>query len=234
MLFGLVTGIGIYFRPFVVILPLALALVATPGGGWKGRAIWASVPTIVALLVLSPWTIRNAYEFHRFIPTRTGLGQAVFEGTGQAHSDEESRAHVQRHRPGAKYGSPGYDDFLLGGAIRGIANNPGYYAHLVWHRLKRYLLPCLLVLLVWRRWRSAALVPVAVVATVAPYFLIGDDRRFYRPAFFAYFILLAMATDVVLSYVARSRLVSGARERASRSFEFRGRQSTGPPTSSER
>ncbi len=168
-----------------------------------------SAPTIIALLLLSPWTIRNYYEFHRFIPTRTGLGQAVFEGAGQAATDEHAKSYVQRHRKAAKYGSPGYDDVLLGGAIRGIAHDPGTYLRLITRRAVRYLLPCLLVLFAWRRWRSGALIPVAAVAaTVVPYLLIGDDRRFYLPAFFAYFILLSMAADVVLSHVLGSRFFS--------------------------
>ena len=76
---GLITGIGLYFRPFILFLPFALALVATPGGGWRRRLLWMAAPTAVALLVLAPWTVRNYYEFNRFIPTRTGLGQAVFQ-----------------------------------------------------------------------------------------------------------------------------------------------------------
>jgi Dolichyl-phosphate-mannose-protein mannosyltransferase len=209
-LLGVITGVGIYFRPFVLLLPAALALVATPGGGWRRRIWWMSAPTVVALLLLAPWTIRNYHEFHRFIPTRTGLGQAVFEGTGQSSSDEGAKSYVNRHRKDARYGSPSYDDVLLSGAARAIADDPGLYLRRIARRAARFLLPCLLVLLVWRRWRSAALIPVAAAAaTVLPYLLIGDDRRFYLPAFFAYFILLAMAADVVLSFALRSRFVSG-------------------------
>jgi len=235
VLLGVVAGLGIYFRPFVVLLPFTLALVATPGGGWKRRLTWMAVPTAIALVLLSPWTIRNYYEFQRFIPTRTGLGQAVFEGVGQGKTDEHSKAYVQQHRPGARYGSPVYDDFLLGGAARAIADHPGFYARLVWHRAERYLLPCLLVLLVWRRWRNAALVPVAAVAaTVMPYLLIGDDRRFYRPAFFAYFILLAMVIDLAFSYLAGSPLASRARARLSRRSAVHAHHSAQPPTGSGR
>jgi len=190
---GLITGAGIYFRPFVLFLPIALALVATPGGGWRRRLLWMAAPTAVALLVLAPWTIRNYYEFHRFIPTRTGLGQAVFEGAGLASSDENAAKYVRSHANKAAYGSPKYDSFLLRSAVRDIVHHPGRYLGTTAHRA-RFLLPCLLVLLVWRRWRSNALVPVAAaVATIVPYLLIGDDTRFYLPAAFAYCILLAMA-----------------------------------------
>jgi 4-amino-4-deoxy-L-arabinose transferase-like glycosyltransferase len=205
-LIGVVAGLGIYFRPFLVLLPAALALVATPGGGWRRRLFWIFVPTILALLILAPWTVRNYYEFNRFIPTRTGLGQALFQGTGQATGDEASRRYVKQHRKNAEYGSPSYDDFLISGAVRAIVDDPGFYLHLVLRRAARFLLPCLLVVFVWRRWRSAALIPVAAAAaTVLPYMFIGDDTRFYLPAAFAYIILLAMTTEVAVAAVLRRK-----------------------------
>jgi 4-amino-4-deoxy-L-arabinose transferase-like glycosyltransferase len=214
---GVVAGLGIYFRPFIVLVPIALALVATPGGGWRRRLLWASAPTVVALLLLAPWTIRNYYEFNRFIPTRTGLGQAVFEGTGQASSDEASAQYVRKHGKGAKYGSPAYDDFLLSGAARAIADKPGFYLRLVARRAV-LLLPCLLLVLVWRRWRSGGLILVAAAAaTIVPYLLIGSDTRFYLPAAFAYIILFAMAAEVLLSF-ARSRIASAGSGRSPRAL----------------
>lgn len=222
---GLVAGAGIYFRPFIVLMPVALALVATPEGNWKRKMVWMAAPVAVALLVLAPWTIRNYYEFHRFIPTRTGLGQAVFEGTGRAASDEDAANFVRAHGKSAPYGSPGYDDFLLSGAARAIIDDPGFYLHLIARRA-RLLLPCLLALLAWRRWRRAALIPVAAAAaTILPYLLIGDDTRFYLPAAFAYIILIAMVVEIALSSrwraaVARARAL--ARARAHRSKQSRG------------
>jgi hypothetical protein len=117
--------------------------------------------------------------------------------------DEGAKAYVQKHQKGADYGSPAYDDTLFSAAIHAIKRDPVGYFRLVVDRL-RYLLPCLLLLVVWRRWRSAALIPVAAAAaTVVPYVFIGGDRRFYVPMYFAYFILLAMAADVVLSFALR-------------------------------
>jgi 4-amino-4-deoxy-L-arabinose transferase-like glycosyltransferase len=209
-LIGVVAGLGIYFRPFVVLLPAALAMVATPSGGWRHKLLWIFAPTILALLILAPWTIRNYYEFNRFIPTRTGLGQALFQGTGQATGDEGSRRYVKQHRKNAEYGSPGYDDFLISGAVRAIVDDPGFYLHLVLRRVTRFLLPCLLVVFVWRRWRSAALIPVAAAAaTVPPYVFIGDDTRFYLPAAFAYIILVAMTTEVAVAAVLRRKTPAG-------------------------
>jgi 4-amino-4-deoxy-L-arabinose transferase-like glycosyltransferase len=206
-LLGLITGVGIYFRPFVFLLPIALGLAATPGGGWRRRVLWISAPAVVALLVLAPWTIRNYYEFDHFIPTRTGLGQAIFEGTGQAFKDEDAQQYVHQKHGKVRYGTPSYDDFLLNGAARAIADDPGKFVRLMAHRA-RFLVPCLLVLLAWRRFRSAALIPLAAaVATIVPYLPIGDETRFYLPAVFAYLILIGMSADVVLRTL-RSTLVS--------------------------
>lgn len=211
---GLITGAGIYFRPFLLFLPIALALVATPGGGWRRRLLWMAAPTAVALLVLSPWTIRNYYEFHRFIPARAGLGQAVFQGAGLGHGDESSAKYVRDHSNGAKYGSPKFDDVLLGAAARDIANHPGPYFRKVLHRA-RFLLPCLLILLVWRRWRSRALVPVAAAAaTIVPFLLIGDDTRFYLPAAFAYCLLVAMAAVEIGKVLGARLALANARLRS--------------------
>jgi 4-amino-4-deoxy-L-arabinose transferase-like glycosyltransferase len=210
VLLGLVAGVGIYFRPFLVLLPAALALVATPGGGWRRRLVWIFAPTIVALLVLAPWTIRNYYEFNRFIPTRTGVGQALFEGTGlAARGDQSAKSYVKRHRRGATYGSPAYDDFLLSGAARAIADHPSLYLSRIGRRAGRFLLPCLLIVFAWRRWRSAGLIAVAAAAAIVlPYLLIGDDTRFYLPAAFAYIILVAMAAEVAVAKVFRRKALA--------------------------
>lgn len=200
---GVLAGLGIYFRPFVALLPVALGLVAAPRGGFRRRVIWVALPTGVALLLLAPWTVRNFYEFHRFIPTRTGVGQAVYEGTGGAFTDEHAAEKIHRNRPDAQYGTPEYDDLLVTEAVRGILDNPRHFIHLILQRA-RFLLPCLLLVLVWRRWPRAGLILVATaLATIIPYLFIGDDTRFYLPAAFAYFILGSMAARVILSQLAR-------------------------------
>jgi 4-amino-4-deoxy-L-arabinose transferase-like glycosyltransferase len=206
---GVLTGLGLYFRPFIILLPIALALVAAPDG-WRRRFAWAALPSVVALLILSPWAIRNAYEFHRFIPFRTGLGQAVYDGLGS--NDARARDFVHQRRPDLAYGSPEYDSFLLRSTGRSILDRPGHYLWLVANRA-RLLLPCLLVFLVWRRWRREGLILVAVaLATILPFIPIGSEPRFYLPAAFAYLILGAMAADVALSSMLGSGFLPGTRK----------------------
>ena len=215
VLLGLLTGVGIYFRPFLFFLPIVLALLATPGGGWRRRLAWITVPSVVALCVLAPWTIRNYVEFHRFIPTRSGLGYALYEGIGQASSDQEATTYVHKHRPGLKGLAPESDSFLLRSAFETIKSHPLRYFHLISRRLA-YLLPCLLVIIAWRRWRSGSLMLLAIaVATIVPFIPIGGDTRFYLPAAFAYLILLTMVAVVIGSTIRRG-LTSAALARTRR------------------
>jgi 4-amino-4-deoxy-L-arabinose transferase-like glycosyltransferase len=57
---GVAAGLGIYFRPFIVLVPIALALVATPGGGWRRKLLWTSAPTLIALLRSTSATMERA------------------------------------------------------------------------------------------------------------------------------------------------------------------------------
>jgi 4-amino-4-deoxy-L-arabinose transferase-like glycosyltransferase len=196
-LLGLLTGIGIYFRPFLFFLPIALGLLAAPGGGWRRRLTWAAVPSLVALCVLAPWTIRNYAEFHRFIPTRAGLGYALYLGIGEAPTDAAATKVVQKHKPGVTGLAPESDGFLLRQSFDAIKSDPEGYFRLIAPRL-RLLLPCLLVIVLWRRWKVEGLMLLGVaLATIVPYIPIGGDTRFYLPAAFAYLILLTMVAVVV-------------------------------------
>jgi len=207
---GLVIGFGIYFRPFILLLPILLAAVATPSGGWRRRFSWMAVPTVVALVILTPWTIRNYYEFHAFIPTRTGLGEAALEGLGKVTTDRAAGDYAQRNKPGVKKRSPAADNFLLKTVWKTIAANPvGYFKDIA--RRGRVLLPCLLAILLWRRRRTEALILVATaVAVVLPYLPIGGDVRFFLPAAFAYLILAAIVVESLVVRWRRTRSIGGS------------------------
>jgi 4-amino-4-deoxy-L-arabinose transferase-like glycosyltransferase len=212
VLLGLLTGVGIYFRPFILLMPLALALVAFPMGDWRPRLAAIAVPSCVALLVLAPWTIRNYVEFHRFIPTRTGLGYAIYEGLGKSATDQAATDYARAHRPDLKPRDPGIDQYLLRSAFRAIKDDPRGYAEAILRRA-RWLLPCLLLFAIWRRWRRAGvLLVMAAAATIVPYLLIGDEARFYIPALFAYFILVGMAVESAFLLV-RGRVMNRSSSR---------------------
>ena len=80
LLAGVLAGAAILTRAngMILLLPLALAV-------WEARPRRLSVRAlgpplalvVVAVLCVSPWTIRNARQFHTFIPVTTQLGSAL-------------------------------------------------------------------------------------------------------------------------------------------------------------
>jgi 4-amino-4-deoxy-L-arabinose transferase-like glycosyltransferase len=135
---GVLTGAGAYFRPNVLILPAILALVTIPVTGWR-RALQQGLSiTLIAALLLVPWTIRNYKDFHTFIPARSGLGETMWQGFGEIHNnfgavaDEKiTAAEVHRVRPGLEVQTPAYDAVLKHWAIEAIEHHPLFYAKFV-------------------------------------------------------------------------------------------------------
>jgi 4-amino-4-deoxy-L-arabinose transferase-like glycosyltransferase len=202
--FGLLIGIGLYFRPFLIVLAPVLPLVGLQGSV-RRRLLGALISTVVAMVVIAPWTIRNAYEFGQFIPTRTGLGQALWMGLGETpndfgavNNDVATIIWVHRSHPELQEGTPEFDNFLLHHAVSAIRKEPLHYLYLLARR-SLYLLPCALALLWWRRWPQERLILVAVACSlILPYVFLRIEDRFWLPAMFAYLILAAMVVECAL------------------------------------
>jgi len=80
---GLVLGLTVLGVPSAVLfLPLvALAIIVATFPNWRAGLMQSIVVTILALLVISPWAIRNYIEFDELVLVRTGSGQIAFIGT---------------------------------------------------------------------------------------------------------------------------------------------------------
>jgi 4-amino-4-deoxy-L-arabinose transferase-like glycosyltransferase len=139
---GLLTGVGVYFRPNLVLLPAILALATIPGLGWRRALGNGLVTTLLAVVLIVPWTVRNYEEFHAFIPFRDGLGHALWDGLGEIHNnlgadwnDSVTYAEVRRLRPDLRPESPAWDNFLLAHiVIPAIEHHPLVYAEVVARR----------------------------------------------------------------------------------------------------
>jgi 4-amino-4-deoxy-L-arabinose transferase-like glycosyltransferase len=85
---GLLTGLAVLTRANGLILLAPLAFAA-----WRSSWRAAAILVAVALVTVAPWTIRNAYELHAFVPTTTQLGWAL-AGTynDQARTDPDNPA----------------------------------------------------------------------------------------------------------------------------------------------
>lgn len=97
--FGLVLGLAAIIRPFAVPFLLALgAAVVAAGWGWRRAALACAWSTLAVVMVLAPWTIRNAVRLDAFVPVSTNLGDTAcmsrFVGSdgGFAWADHEGCA----------------------------------------------------------------------------------------------------------------------------------------------
>jgi 4-amino-4-deoxy-L-arabinose transferase-like glycosyltransferase len=209
---GVVVGISLYFRPLLIVLPLAFAFAEARRQRWRQPLATALIPLSIAALLLVPWSVRNYGEFGRFLPTRTGLGQALWEGLGETpnnfgavNNDKAAVAYVHARRPDLVYPSPSFDDFLLQRSLDAIADHPLHYLGLLARRAI-YLAPCLLALTWRRRYRSRAVLPVATAAAIVlPYVFLRMEDRFWLPAGFLYIILVCGAAASAREVLQRRR-----------------------------
>jgi 4-amino-4-deoxy-L-arabinose transferase-like glycosyltransferase len=163
---GVATGSAVYFRPFLSALPVALAIALAVGEGWRKAWALAVVPVVIALGFMTPWTVRNYDEFHRFIPMRIGIGQNLWEGLGEEPNhfgavldDQVTARQVSRERPDLVYGTPAYDEYLFEKGRRAIEHHPGFYAKLL---ARRTILST--ILLHNRNWVGQSASPVESLA----------------------------------------------------------------------
>jgi 4-amino-4-deoxy-L-arabinose transferase-like glycosyltransferase len=203
---GVLIGVGMYFRPFLILVPIALAFADARRTTMRRTLESALVPTLIALVVIVPWTVRNAVEFHRFIPMRVGIGQALWEGLGErpngfgaVNDDDAATRWALARRPDLEPSTPAFDDFLRHNALDAIVHNPSHYIELVLRR-SLLLVPCLLFF-AWRKRQRDNRAPVVAVAlaVILPYVFIRMEDRFWLPAAFAYLMLLTMTVAAALS-----------------------------------
>ncbi len=139
---GLCTGLGAYFHPTVLIIPVAIALVNIAQAGWRAALGWGLSVSAIAALLLVPWTIRNYEDFHRFIPTRSAFWENVWNGLGETHNDfgatedlrGEMRAETARERPELRFESPAWDSFIKARVVKALEAHPLYYLELLARR----------------------------------------------------------------------------------------------------
>jgi 4-amino-4-deoxy-L-arabinose transferase-like glycosyltransferase len=146
---GVLAGLTCLTRAnaLVLLLPLGLA-VWTVRPRWSVRALAApALLVVLALVTVSPWTMRNAIVFDRFIPVSTQLGSAL-AGTynDQARLDKQNPASWRAifHIP--EYGDiyahikttpePEIEDILRARSKAYIRKHPTYVAK--WTTLRMF------------------------------------------------------------------------------------------------
>jgi len=78
---GLLLGALVLVRPEYLGVSLLLALVVLARDRSRTGLLNAAILLAGVVLVVAPWTVRNAVELDRFVPVSTGGGQVLFAGT---------------------------------------------------------------------------------------------------------------------------------------------------------
>jgi len=184
------------------------------------------VLVVLALLTVSPWTIRNAIVFDRFIPVSTQLGSAL-AGTynDQARLDKENPASWRsiRHLPEyralyARLGEipePVVEDELRRRSKAYIREHPGYVGMVAWWTTRRmfelggldWSRHTASTISVGPRWANAGVICFWVFALLA--FAGAFTKLARRTPFFVWLIPILLYLSVVFLVVETPRYRTG-------------------------
>ncbi len=103
---GALLGATAMVRPEYLGIAVLLALVVLARGAWDGQwrrgLVQAAVLLAGVIVIVAPWTIRNAIALDRTVPISTGGGQVLFAGTYLPSDGDPERvgAEVVARHPG--------------------------------------------------------------------------------------------------------------------------------------
>jgi 4-amino-4-deoxy-L-arabinose transferase-like glycosyltransferase len=141
VVFALLAGFAALTEPMILLIVLVLMLCAC----WKlaqAKQKWV-LPTMVACLTIatsiSPWMIRNAIVFHRFIPMRDGMGMELWMGNNGQElrwtSDDLHPLHNLKEQADYDRGELTYMEKKGDEAKSYIHDHPRWYAKMCLRRM---------------------------------------------------------------------------------------------------
>jgi hypothetical protein len=82
---GLTLGFLALVRPEYLAIGVLLAVLVflrqRPHTDWRRALLAAAIVVLGIVVVVAPWTVRNAFALHRFVSVSTGGGQVLYSGT---------------------------------------------------------------------------------------------------------------------------------------------------------
>ncbi len=138
--FGLLAGFAGLTEPSILlVIPFLLALaafrLARAGRRWL---LPGAVASLALAAVLSPWLIRDAVVFHRFIPMRDSMGLELWMGNNGSDlrwtSDDLHPLHDAQELAAYNAGELAYMDHKAPQATAYIRDHPGWYAWMCMRR----------------------------------------------------------------------------------------------------
>ena len=101
---GLLLGALVLVRPEYLGISIVLAVVvlARDRSRWRAGVADAAILLVGVVLVVAPWTMRNAIVLDRFVPVSTGGGQVLFAGSYMPSGGDPERVgrEVLERHPG--------------------------------------------------------------------------------------------------------------------------------------
>jgi 4-amino-4-deoxy-L-arabinose transferase-like glycosyltransferase len=154
LLSGLFTGIGCYFQPTILFLPLFFGLGLFIYNLHKSNfreqvanvAKMTAISILALVLVITPWIVRNYHVTGSVIIMRPGPWSGLWEGFGEfgenpagAQLSDEATYELVRKESGQyiEYLSPAYQAFFKPKVLNAIKEHPGWYLGLVAKRIPR-------------------------------------------------------------------------------------------------
>jgi len=203
LIYGLTATSLPSFLGSILIMPLGLRLA---GIGWRRGAGVAAVMLATALVVISPWSIRNTRVQGRFVPVATNLGFNLL-GANNAHSRPYTNvlcAHdairwqvIDRHRLETE-NEAAFDRWMLGESLHYMAAHPVQTVQRMLVRIGYYwwISPEML-----RYNRAQGMAGVAMMSALLPLAVIGGWAAFGRRHRRPFGVLYAAAIWMTLFYM---------------------------------
>lgn len=147
---GIAAGAAFQVRPTVamvcVLLPLLLAIL---GASRRRVAIGSTLALVAGLLTIAPWTIRNAVEFHAFVPAAAKGGINYWKGNSPyaaSYISSGKSVDLLPERPGAPRPPQGLDpveedSWWLHQAFDWNRSHPRAWIHVSWIKLVAFWTP---------------------------------------------------------------------------------------------
>jgi 4-amino-4-deoxy-L-arabinose transferase-like glycosyltransferase len=152
LLAGVLAGLAALTRAQALILLLPLAAAVWNGRPWRApHALGPPVVLVVAaVLVITPWTIRNERELHAFVPISTQFGSALagtYNDLSRGDTENPASWHGLRHVPDYAYlfdrvrqtNEAVLERKLRSASFHYIREHPTYVAKVAWWNTRRIL-----------------------------------------------------------------------------------------------
>jgi 4-amino-4-deoxy-L-arabinose transferase-like glycosyltransferase len=141
---GATAGLAFLIRPPVAVVALFFpAIAAILGANRRDIVRTTAAAVVVGLIVIAPWTIRNAVDYHAFVPGAAKAGINFWKGNSpyaaQYISDGISVDLLPEHagtpQPPPNLNAVQEDAWWRHQAVDWIRAHPGAWAHALWVKL---------------------------------------------------------------------------------------------------